>query len=91
MDRPRAIGMAWYHREDYGRIREMMVDRDRLAATYEAWLVSAEQVAGEVERSGVVVERVLIVPDEFGPWCAARGFPCDGAARAKFANASSRD
>lgn len=91
MDRPRVVGMAWYRREDYGRIRAMMVDRDRLAATYEGWLLSAEQVAREVERSGVTVERVLIVPDAFGAWCAAEGLACDGAARARFANPPARD
>lgn len=86
MDRPRVVGMAWYRREDYGRLREVMVDRERLATTYNAWLASAEQVANEVERSGVVVERVVISPDEFTEWCAARGLPCDGAARGRFAN-----
>ena len=91
MDRPRAVGMAWYDRPDYARIRDMMVDRERLAATYDAWLASAEQVAGEIERSGVTVERVRLRPDEFGAWCAARGLPCDGAARAKFANLPSTD
>ena len=86
MDRPRTVGMAWYRREDYGRIRAVMVDRDRLAPTYDGWLASAEQVAGEVERSGVAVKRVLIEPEEFAAWCAARSLPCDGATRRLFAN-----
>lgn len=87
MDRPRVVGMAWYGRQDYARILDVMVDRNRLAGTYDAWLASAEQVAGEVERSGVEVRRVLIEPDGFVAWCAARDLPCDGAARAQFASA----
>ena len=78
--------MAWYQREDYPRIRDMMADAGRLAATYDSWLVSAEQVASEVERSGIAVERVLLRPEEFADWCVARSLTRDGAARSRFAN-----
>lgn len=86
MARPRSVGMAWYQPEDYPRLRAVVSDADRLPLSYEGWVVSAQQLEREVIRSGVAVVRVRIVPNEFLAWCAARGVPADGAARARFAN-----
>ncbi|WP_018262243.1 hypothetical protein [Methylobacterium sp. WSM2598] len=86
MERPRRIGMPWYRAEDYARLRALMQDADRLPTSHEAWRVSAEQVEGEVTRSGVAVVRVVVEPDEFAAWCNERGLRADGAARARFAN-----
>jgi hypothetical protein len=33
---PRRIGLPWYNREDYLRIRDMMTDRHNLASTYDS-------------------------------------------------------
>ena len=85
-ERPRRVGMAWYDRETYGEVRRLMTDGERMAATYEGWLASAEQVAGEVARSGIEVMRVAIEPRAFAAWCAERDRPHDGAARTAYAN-----
>ncbi|ACA17741.1 conserved hypothetical protein [Methylobacterium sp. 4-46] len=86
MERPRRVGMAWYRSEDYARMRAFMQDADRLPTSYEAWRISAEQVEGEVTRSGVTMVRVLVEPDEFAAGCNEHGLQADGAARARFAN-----
>ena len=78
--------MAWYRPDDYDRIRAIMTDRNRLPATYAGWLLSAEQVANEIERSGVNVDRILLLPDEFAAWCTVRDLECNGAARSRYAN-----
>jgi hypothetical protein len=85
-ERPRLVGMAWYDRETYREIRGLMADGERMAETYDAWLASAEQVAGEVARSGIEVVRVPIEPHAFITWCEERGRPRDGAARTAYAN-----
>lgn len=85
MERPRIVGMAWYEAEDYGRLRAVMQDADRLPASYEGWVISAEQLEREVTRSGVSVIRVRLTPDAFLAWCAARDLSPNGAARARFA------
>lgn len=35
--------MAWYRREDYPRILEIMTDHDRLHRTYDEWQNAAEE------------------------------------------------
>lgn len=77
--------MAWYDRLDYPGILDVMEDARKLPETYDAWLMSAEQVEGVVRTSGVTVVRVRIRPEVFGDWCAARGLKRDGAARTRFA------
>lgn len=64
----------------------MMQDADRLPASYEGWVISAEQLQREVARSGVEVVRVRLTPDAFLAWCAARDLLANGAARARYAN-----
>jgi hypothetical protein len=80
--------MAWYRAEDYARLRDLMEDADRLPHSYEAWRIAAEQVEGEVTRSGIAVVRVVIAPDEFVAWCNERAVQLDGTARSRFANES---
>lgn len=86
MDRPSIVGMAWYRREDFPRLRQVMEDADRLPDTFELWALSAEQVEREVARSGVIVVRAMLDPDAFVAWCAERGVKRDGAARSRFAS-----
>ncbi|GJD52496.1 hypothetical protein OPKNFCMD_5262 [Methylobacterium crusticola] len=91
MDRPRSVGMPWYRAQDYSRLLEVMEDADRLPGSHEAWRLSAEQVEGEVKRSGVAVVRVVIEPDGFVAWCTAHGLRANAASRARFANESAAD
>lgn len=85
MDRPTAVGMAWYRREDYARLLDLMADRNRLPDTYEAWRVSAEQVEGTVAGSGVAVIRVPLDPDIFAAWCRKHDLVANAAARSRYA------
>jgi hypothetical protein len=78
---PRRIGLPWYSREDYPRIRDMMSDRHNLAPTYDAWLAAAENNESVGNRAGLQVTRVMIEPDSFGNWCAERQVEPESAAR----------
>ncbi|MBJ6123982.1 hypothetical protein [Microvirga splendida] len=77
----RQIGLPWYRREDYPRIREMMADRHNLAPTYESWLAAAENNESVGRDAGLHVNRILIEPEAFARWCAAQGVEPDSAAR----------
>ncbi|HZH51134.1 MAG TPA: hypothetical protein VEZ16_04550 [Microvirga sp.] len=77
----RKIGMLWYGREDYPRIRSMMSDPHNLAPSYDQWLMAAENNARVAEEAGLGVVRVAITPDDFAAWCAKRGLEPDGNAR----------
>ncbi|WP_262027275.1 hypothetical protein [Microvirga sp. Mcv34] len=81
---PRRIGLPWYSREDYPRIRTMMTDRHNLASTYEMWLASAENNETVGQQAGLRIERILIEPAAFAKWCAEQGLEPDGKARTTY-------
>ena len=81
---PRRIGLPWYSREDYPRIRAMMTDRHNLASTYEAWLASAENNEIVGQQAGLRIERIMIEPGAFAAWCEERGLEPNSAARMKY-------
>jgi hypothetical protein len=82
----RAMGLAWYAREDYPRILEIMADAQTLPATYEKWLKLAEEIERGMMSQDHVVVRAVIDPDEFPAWCAARGLNVDADGRKRFAS-----
>ena len=53
----RATGLAWYRREDYPRILQIMTDGYRQSA--------AEGCVSKLERQGDMVVRAVIDPDKF--------------------------
>ncbi|QRM30109.1 hypothetical protein [Microvirga sp. VF16] len=80
-DAPRRIGLPWYRREDYPRIRDMMADRHNLAPTYNAWLAAAQNNEDVGRQAGLRIARIIIEPDSFAKWCAERGVEPGSAAR----------
>jgi hypothetical protein len=81
----RRIGLPWYSRDDYPRIREMMTDRHNLAPTYETWLAAAENNESVGREAGLQVARIMIEPEPFARWCAEKGVEPDSAARRDYA------
>lgn len=77
----RRIGLPWYSREDYLRIREMMTDPHNLAPTYESWLAAAENNESVGLKAGLQITRIMIEPDAFSRWCKEKGMEPDSAAR----------
>jgi hypothetical protein len=81
---PRRIGLPWYRREDYLRIRDMMTDRHNLASTYDTWLAAAENNENVGRQAGLQISRIMIEPDTFAKWCTEMGLEPDSAARIKY-------
>jgi hypothetical protein len=81
---PRRIWLPWYSREDYPRIRDMMIDRHNLASTYDAWLAAAENNENVGRQAGLQISRTMIEPDKFAKWCREKGLEPDSAARIKY-------
>lgn len=85
-DPVRVVGIAWYRREDYARIRALMADGATLPESWDKWFYRAEKVAREVQKHGLQSARVHIEPDSFPDWCAARGLELNADARSQFAH-----
>ena len=81
---PRRIGLPWYTREDYPRIREMISDPHNLAPSYDAWLAAAENNESVGRQAGLQIIRVTVEPDAFAAWCREQGLEPDSAARTRY-------
>lgn len=84
-DPVRAVAMAWFRREDFARIKTMMIDADKLHSTWELWVKAAEANQQGFEARGFVVIRVVVVPEDFAAWCGKNGRDFDAKARMDYA------
>lgn len=82
----RAIGIAWYHPEDYDACLRIMADRHTLPGRFDVWLAKAEAIEKERTSLGYVVVRAFIDPKTFPDWCRSRGLNVDSQARMEYAN-----
>jgi len=78
-------GIAWYRRDQWGRLRELAADPDRLEESYDDWLVGAQKTLVQMAVSGVRAQRVDVDVDALVRWCRLEGRPMDSAARAAYA------
>jgi hypothetical protein len=79
------VGCAWYRAEQWDRLREISVDRDKLEKTHAEWVASAEESLRGMRKVGMRVEKVEVDVEELLAWCEARQLDVDGGARAKYA------
>ena len=82
----RAVGVVWYRKADWPRLRALLADADKLPDTYAEWLASAEGLLAQLRRDGIAAERVPLDPDVFSAWCVARGLAPDAQARSRYAS-----
>jgi hypothetical protein len=78
------LGLAWYTREGWGRLRELAADRDALDDTFEDWERGALAVLHELESIGRDVRKVPVDIEVLMAWCRERDRRIDSAARAEF-------
>ena len=81
---------AWFRREDYERIREIMEDSDRLPPSFDEWEQLAKNRVAKAKRDGIIIKPIMLDPDTFVAFCKARKIRPNGDARAKFVVGFSR-
>ena len=80
------LGIDWYDRDQWARLREVAADPNALEETYEEWVAMAGRAIGTVEAAGEPVARVSIDTEELVLWCNEQQRPVDRPARAEFAS-----
>lgn len=63
--KPQAVGIAWYSKENYLRLRSLFEDGDKLHPTFSEWREAALSAKKRIEQDGVVVYCVDIDPETF--------------------------
>ena len=78
------LGVAWYRKEQWERLRSVSSDRDGLETAFEEWEESAKRKFNELRIAGNAVEKVDVDVEELVTWCKGRGMEIDGKARSHF-------
>ncbi len=78
------VGFAWFDRQQWHRLTEVVDDRNELDDTFEQWERSALDALRTLERQGQRVEKVHIDVDTFASWCKSKGIPVNGPSRAEY-------
>jgi hypothetical protein len=78
------VGLAWYRREEYPRILEMMADRSKMHDTYDEWLRDVERLEQQLVSEGHAVTHVIIDPEIFRSWCDQHNLKPVAKARSLF-------
>ena len=78
------VGIAWFDRQQWHRLTEVVDDRNELDDTFEQWERSALDAVRTLERKGQRVEKVRLDADAFASWCNSKGLPVNGASRAEY-------
>ena len=79
-----AVGVAWYTASQWSRIKAAAADPERFEASFEEWLVIAEDALVKLRKAGVSADKFLVDADDLAKWCAENRLENDSAARARF-------
>jgi hypothetical protein len=77
-------GVGWYRPEQWERLREVSVDRDDLADTWEEWERSAQDALRQMGKTGMVLEKVDVDVEDLVAWCQAQGREVSGETRVEY-------
>jgi hypothetical protein len=69
----RTIIKPWFSPSNFDVIRRAAINNLGLPDTYEAWLDLATKEIADLKARGVVVNKVVVTPDQFAPYCKACG------------------
>lgn len=78
------IGLAWYSREAWKRLRAIADDREKLDDSFEEWERGALQAIRDLASVGRQVLKVPIDVEAYVTWCRERGCRLDSASRAEY-------
>ncbi len=78
------LGLAWYSREAWARLREVADDADALDDSYKAWERGAVQAIRGAATVGRHLHKVPIDIDSLISWCHERNRRIDSAARSEY-------
>jgi hypothetical protein len=84
------IGIAWFDREQWRRLADVVPDRSELDDTFEAWERSARKAIRNFERNGQTVGKVQVKIEELLAWCLVNGTTPNGESRAKYVSETLR-
>ena len=80
------VGIVWYTRMTYQKLRSIFDDGDRLPASFEEWQGIAERGCDRLTSEGYQPIHVYIDLATFPEWCRKNNFRPDSIGRRGFAD-----
>jgi len=78
------VGFAWFDRDQWQRLTEVVEDRGELDDTFEQWERSALDALRTLERRGQRAEKVFVNVEALVSWCKSKSLPVSGQSRAQY-------
>jgi hypothetical protein len=78
------IGVGWYRKEQWARLRSVSTDAKNLEPSYEDWLANAENALLNLHAEGADAVKVDVDVEELIRWCQEKKLPVDGKSRSAF-------
>ena len=85
------LPLPWYHRQDWGALHEMFVERETTPSDYDIWKQRALRAERRYRKKGYAVVRVVVTPEDLRRWCAQAGYAVTLNARHEFARMKMSD
>ena len=80
------LGIAWYSKDQWERLRQVASDQGNIEDTYEEWMANAEKALQDFKKTSTMTRRVHIDVEELITWCKSKNLLVNGASRSEFAN-----
>jgi hypothetical protein len=78
------IGIAWYEKAEWERLRQAASDPGELDASFEEWELAAITTECEMRGRGMLIERVPIRATDLIAWCKRKRHPVNRSARSTY-------
>jgi hypothetical protein len=78
------VGVTWYTRDEWARVKAVATDPERFEATFEEWERMAEAALLKFQVVGLVASKVFIDANALLAWCLVHNTPNNASARARF-------
>ena len=78
------IGIVWYTKIEWEKMKEISSDSERLENSFEEWGKISEKALRDMKANGLIVEKVFIKTNEFSIWCKIHSMPVDAASRSRY-------
>ena len=79
------IGAAVYREEQWERLVELSIDREKLSESFQSWKESFEKTITQLKEQGLNVRKVDVDVEELNDWCRGRNIELNGEARSQYA------
>jgi len=79
------VGVAWFHPDQWQKLRTVVPNLDELHDSYQEWLDETEAICLKLQQDGGIVHRVEVDIDDLTDWCREHNRIPDASGRSEYA------